>query len=95
MQNSAQVASSQLVNPFAVTSIQGILVEIINVLLIFAVPVVMFFIIYAGFNYVMAQGNPAKVATASRSLMYALIGATIMFGAWTIAAIIKSTIESF
>lgn len=87
--------TSQLQNPFTVTSVEGILIELINVLLIFAVPIIMFFLIYAGFQYVTARGNPEQIKTASRALLYGLIGAVIVFGAWAIAAIIQSTVNAF
>jgi hypothetical protein len=44
---------------------------------------------------VTAQGNPEKVKTASRALLYALIGAVIIVGAYAIIAIVQSIVAEF
>ena len=44
-----------------ITSINGLLVAILNIVEILMVPVIVFFIILAGFKYVTAQGNSTKV----------------------------------
>lgn len=82
-------------NPLSFNSIGGLIVGILNVLLIIAVPIVVFFIIYAGFSYVTAQGNPEKIKQASRSLTYAVIGAVLIFGAVAISQIIASVVCEF
>lgn len=81
-------------NPLAFTSIPGIIGGILDVLLILAVPVVIFFIIYAGFLYVTAQGNSSKISEANRALLYALIGGVIILGARVIGGIVQSTVQS-
>lgn len=83
-------------NPFSsFSSLPELLLTLINVLLILAVPLIVFFLIYAGFNYVMARGNPEKVVQASRSLLFGLIGAVLILGAFAIVAIVKGTVCQF
>src|SRR3989344_3970098 len=41
--------------------------------------------IYAGFLYVTAQGDTAKIKKAHDALLYTIIGAAILLGAWVIA----------
>ena len=87
-----------LQNPLAgsgINSIEGLLTAILNVLLVIAVPIIVFFIIFAGFSYVTAQGNPEKVKTATRSLTYAIIGGVLILGATALSAIIESVVASF
>ena len=87
-----------LENPLAgsgINSIEGLLTSILNILLIIAVPIIVFFIIFAGFSYVTAQGNPEKVKTATRSLTYAIIGGVLILGATALSAIIESVVVSF
>lgn len=85
-----------LENPIgAFSTIPDMLNAIVNVLLVIAVPLIVFFIIYAGFSYVMAQGNPEKIKTASQSLLYGVIGAVIVFGAFAISAIVQSLVDAF
>jgi len=51
-------------------------------------------VIYAGFQFVTAQGNVTKLETAKRAIVYALIGALILLGAEAISALIQSSIEA-
>jgi len=93
----AHAETRTLNNPFggANTSITDLLYALVNVLLVFAVPVIVVCVIFAGFMYVTAQGNPEKVKTASRALLYALIGAVIIVGAYAIIAIVQSIVAEF
>lgn len=88
--------SRTLQNPVGgFSSIPDLLNAIVNILMIFAVPIIVFFVIFAGFSYVTAQGNPEKIKTASRSLMYAIIGAVVILGAFAISTIVTSVVCSF
>ena len=78
-----------------INSVEALLTVILNVLLVIAIPVIVFFIIFAGFSYVTAQGNPEKIKTATRSITYALIGAVLILGAVAISEIIKNLVSSF
>jgi hypothetical protein len=78
-----------------IITIEGLLTTILNVLLVIAVPIIVFFIIFAGFTYVTAQGNPEKIKTATRSLTYAIIGAVLILGGVAISEIIASVVSSF
>ncbi len=53
-----------------------------------------FFIIYSGFLFVTARGNPEKLTTAKSALAYTLIGAAILLGAGLLATIIENTIKN-
>lgn len=66
----------------------GLVNAILNFLLVLAVPIIVFFIILAGFKYVMAQGNTTKLQEASQALLYALIGSVLIIGAMAITQII-------
>lgn len=83
-------------NPLSgVGTLDQLFFEIVNVLLIISVPIVVFFIIFAGFTYVTAQGNPEKVKLASRSLLYALIGGVIILGSSAILVIVRNLVNQF
>lgn len=84
-----------LINPLGNQSLIGFFESILDVIMIFAVPIIVFFIIYAGFLYVTAQGNESKVSTAHMALLYAVIGGVIILGARVILAVISGTIQSF
>jgi len=87
--------SYTLENPLRFNTLEGLIVGILNVLLVIAVPIIVFFIIFAGFSYVTAQGNPEKIKQASRSLTYAIIGGVLILGAVAISEILKSVVDAF
>lgn len=87
--------SVELENPLAIGSIQDLLVAILNIVMILMIPVIVFFIIYAGFLYVTARGNAEQVKQATRALTYAVVGGILVVGAFAIAEIIKATVQSF
>jgi len=87
--------SYSLCNPLQFNNLTELIVGILNVLLIIAVPIIVFFIIFAGFSYVTAQGNPEKIKQASRSLTYAIIGGVLILGAVAISEIIQNIVEAF
>src|SRR6056297_3404651 len=84
-----------LENPLRFNSLESLIVGILNVLLVIAVPIIVFFIIFAGFSYVTAQGNPEKIKQASRSLTYAIIGGVLILGAVAISEILKNIVAAF
>lgn len=87
--------SITIFNPLGKQTLLGFFQDILSVLLIFAVPLIVFFIIYAGFKYVMAQGKPEEIQTAGKALLYAIIGGLIILGANIILAVIEGTINAF
>ena len=76
-------------------TLMGLLESILEVIMIFAVPIVVFFIIYAGFQYVTARGDVGKVSNAHRALLYAVIGGVIILAAQVLIAVIGNTIDAF
>ena len=58
-----------------------------------AAVVVVLMIMYAGFLFVTAQGNPAQISKAKDSLLYGSIGAGIVLGAKVLAFAIKNTVD--
>jgi len=78
-----------------IDSIEGLLVEILNIVEILMIPVIVFFIILAGFKYVTARGNSSQVEEATRALTYAVIGGVLILAAVAISGIIQSTVEKF
>ena len=87
--------SYSLNNPLAFDSIQDFIVAVLNIFIIIATPIVVIFIILAGFKYVTARGNPADIQQATRALTYAIIGGVLIIGAVAIAEIIRGLVTSF
>ncbi|MBP6883739.1 MAG: hypothetical protein KBC06_00705 [Candidatus Pacebacteria bacterium] len=68
--------------------IQVILIGVIKI----GIPIIALALIYSGFLFVAAQGNSEKLETAKKSLLYTIIGAAILLGAWAIAILISETV---
>lgn len=69
--------------------------DILDVIMVFAIPVIVFMIIYAGFTYVMARGNPGEVGRAHKIILYAIVGGVIILGAKVILTVVCGTVEAF
>lgn len=91
--------SFKIDNPFKCTDTGGCdLMSLItailnNIIMPIAAVGVVLFIIYAGFSFVVAQGNEKKVTEAKQMLLWALIGAGILLGAAGIATVVKNTVN--
>ncbi len=83
-----------LENPLSNTTITGLLLDILDVIMIFAIPLIVFMIIYAGFLYVTAQGNEGKIEQARKALTYAIIGGVIILMADIILEVIQGTVDA-
>jgi hypothetical protein len=82
-------------NPIIAKNITQLFMTIIDVLLVFAVPLIVFFIIYAGFLYVTARGNESTIQKAHAALLFALVGGVIILGAKVLITVISGTVDSF
>lgn len=86
--------SVQLENPLSgISSIPEFFAAILDIVIIFAIPFLVFFIVLAGFRYVTAQGNPEKLTKAHQALLYALIGGVLILGASVLLEVIQGTVD--
>ncbi len=81
-------------NPLKATSITDLFMDLIEVVLVFATPLIVFFIIYAGFLYVTARGNPEQISQANKALLYSVIGGILILGAFVILRVIEGTVKA-
>ena len=75
-----------------ITSVPGLIQTILTGVLKIGIPVVALAIIYSGFLFVFARGNPEKLSKAKDALLYTVIGAAILLGSWAIAQMISNTV---
>lgn len=66
--------------------------EVLRIVLKVGIPIVTLFIIYAGLLFVMAAGNPEKLKKAKETMLWTLVGAAVLLGAWVIAEAIQGTL---
>ena len=83
---------NELKNPLQIGTIEGFLVAIIQILVVFATPIIVLFIMYAGYLFVTARGDTGKLEDAKRALLWSVVGGVIVLGAELIAQIIKGTV---
>jgi uncharacterized membrane protein len=91
----ASAQSEELKNPITAPTFEGFLTSLVAGVQIILVPFIVVFIIYAGFIYVTARGNPEAITRANKALLYAIIGGVIVAGAQAIIAIVGDTASSF
>ncbi len=82
-------------NPLgSTTSLCGLLKKLFEAVVAIAIPIAVLFIIWSGFQFVLAQGRPKELAKARRNFYYTLIGIAVFLGAWLLASIIASTVNA-
>lgn len=84
----------RLENPLRnINSIPQLISAILDIVVQIGVPVVALFIIYSGFLFVKAQGNPEALKTAKTALIWTLVGAAVLLGASVLSSVISGTID--
>jgi len=82
-------------NPLgSINSFCGLIKSVLGAVIQIGIPVAVLFIVFAGFKFVLARGNPSKLEEAKKNLLYTLIGIGIFLGAWLIAVVIANTVNS-
>jgi hypothetical protein len=79
-------------NIFSYCSILELVEGILRVFMLVALPIVAFFIIFAGFNFVFARGNQEKLRLAKLNFFFVIIGSCLILGAWVLANLIAATV---
>ena len=81
-------------NPLNFETICGLLKQLLSVFLTLGTPVAALFLVYAGFKFVVARGNPTKLGVAKNNLLFVVIGICIFLGAWLMGQLIANTINT-
>lgn len=74
------------------TDIWIIVLNIAQMLIVAAGYVAVGFFIWGGFNYIMSQGEPSKIAEAKSTLINAVIGLVIVMGSVAIINFVKAAL---
>lgn len=84
-----------LTNPLgATTSICKLVKAILDIVILFGIPIATFFVLYAGMKLVLARGNPGALEKARMNLYYTIVGIAIFLGAWLLSQVIATTIKN-
>lgn len=74
--------------------VKDVLIKIMNIVELVGGIVVAFFIIFSGFKFVMARGNPGDLEKAREMFYATVIGGAILLGAGIIAEVVVSTVKT-
>jgi len=85
-------SANGLVNPIGGNgSLNNLVSNILNVILVLGTIVVILAYLYAGFSYVMARGDEKAITSAHQMLLWTTVGAAIIFGAKVIQTVLINT----
>ena len=80
-------------NPIGIDSIRELVKSILDIVIAVGTPIAVLFLVFSGFKFVTAQGNPSKITEARQYFMWTLVGIVILLGAGLLSEIVKGTIE--
>ncbi|MCR4334233.1 MAG: pilin [Patescibacteria group bacterium] len=80
-------------NPLQVKTISELINSILGLVLQIGLPVAVVFIIYSGFLFVTARGDPKKLTDAKSTFLWTVVGTAVLLGASVIAGVIDATIK--
>lgn len=80
-------------NPIQADTLDGFLLQLLNVVILIGAIVVVFFLILAGFKYVTARGDEKQISSAHQTLTWTIVGGAIVLGAKVIASAIQATVS--
>lgn len=88
----------KLLNPLGIdggpASLAEFLVQILDFVVAVGAVVVAFMMVYVGYLFVMARGNPGEISKAKDALVWTVVGALIVLGSKAIATGILATVEA-
>lgn len=91
----ARAQSISFPNPIKQTSLEALIKAILDVVVQFGAIVAVFFLIYSGYKFIEARGNPGKIEAAQKTFFWTIVGGLIVLGAFVISEVIKNTVEGF
>jgi len=88
------IITEQIENPLGDgSSLPAFIESLLGIIMRAGIPIIVLALVYTGFRFVEARGNPTKIADAKKLLLYTIIGSAVVLGAWTIATILTNTIN--
>ena len=93
-QGTTQTRTVQTIqNPLEADTIPGLIADILDVVITIGFFISVFFIIYAGFLFVTAQGNDEKLSKAKTTFLWTIVGVAILLGAKVLANVVCGTLN--
>jgi hypothetical protein len=87
------IAAVSFPNPIRATDIRQLVKDILDVVVDFGAVIVVFFLVYAGFLFVKAQGNSSEIEKAKQVFFWTIVGGMIVLGAFVLSEVIQNTVN--
>ena len=81
-----------IVNPIGAKDLADIIEKVTTAIRDLAIPVAVVMILWAGFNFLTAAGNPAKITKGKQILLWTVVGLAIVFIGGGFVDLIRSII---
>jgi hypothetical protein len=82
-----------LCNPLGYDSLTTFLQRLLQIVAQIGFPVIVLFLVYIGFQYIAAEGNPEKIKKVHSYFFWALVGSLIVLGAEALSLAIQATVN--
>jgi hypothetical protein len=76
------------------TSLESFLASILAFIVRIGTVIVILMLVFVGYKFVVAQGEPGKITEARSMLLWTVIGALVLLGAQAIASAIEATVKA-
>jgi hypothetical protein len=87
------VCGGQFCNPIQYNTIQDFLVAILNAVVLILFPIIVLMLVYCGFLFVRAQGNPTEITKARTIFFWTLVDGLIVLGSEALSLAIAATVS--
>lgn len=77
-------------NPLSISSFPELVQRLLQVLLVFAVPIAVFLIVYGGFVLLTSAGDPGKQRSAQEIIKWTIIGFAVILAAWALVSALRT-----
>ncbi len=79
-------------NPLGTTDLNALVLKILGFIIQIGAILVVFMLVYVGFLFVTARGEPARLSMAKTALLWTIVGALVLLGSQAIALGIQATV---
>lgn len=84
--------AQKLQNPLKVNSIGAVIILAVDIMIYVGISFAILAIIFVGFKFVMAQGNPTEISKAKEWFLYIIIGLAVLISSKVIVEIVQNTL---
>ncbi len=86
-------AGSGLSNPLGTTDLYTFLQNLLLLVAQIAFPVIVLFLVYIGFLFVVNGSKPEELKKTRQYFLWAIVGALLVLGAYSLSLAIQATVE--